>query len=391
MTYLIIGIVIVIALQVLVLLKSGKSTETGEAKEVREELRQFRKDATDESRKTRTELLDQQTGSFKTITDSVSGLTETIGKQLTDIREGNEKKLEQMRKTVDEKLHETLEKRLGESFKTVSEQLDRVHKGIGEMQKLASDVGDLKKVMTNVKSRGGFGEVKLDAILEDIMAPGQYMKNVKTKQGSNDIVEFAVVLPGTTADKVLLPIDAKFPTEDYARLVDASQAGDTKAVEASVKGIANRLKGSAKDISEKYIDPPHTTDFAILFLPTEGLYAEALRIPGLVDELRQKHHIVITGPTTIAALLNSFRMGFQTLAIEKRSSEVWKVLGAVKSEFKKFGGVLDKLGKQLSTAQKTIEESGVRTRAMERKLKDVQELPGSDAADLLELPEETEV
>jgi len=317
-------------------------------------------------------------------------LTETIGKQLTDIREGNEKKLEQMRKTVDEKLHDTLEKRLGESFKTVSEQLDRVHKGIGEMQKLASDVGDLKKVMTNVKSRGGFGEVKLEAILEDIMAPGQYLKNVKTKQDSNDIVEFAVVLPGTTSEKVLLPIDAKFPTEDYARLVDASQAGDLQGVEESVKGIANRLKGSAKDISEKYIDPPHTTDFAILFLPTEGLYAEALRIHGLVDELRQKHHIVITGPTTIAALLNSFRMGFQTLAIEKRSSEVWKVLGAVKAEFKKFGGVLDKLGKQLSTAQKTIEESGVRTRAMERKLKDVQELPGTDAAELLELSEEAE-
>ncbi len=390
MTYVIIGIAIVIALQVLVLLRSGKTAETGEAKEVRDELRQFRKDATEESRATRKELLDQQTSSFKTVTDSLKGVNETIGTQMKEIREGNEKKLEQMRKTVDEKLHETLEKRLGESFKTVSEQLDRVHKGIGEMQKLASDVGDLKKVMTNVKDRGGFGEVKLEAILEDMMAPGQYMKNVKTKEGSNAIVEFAVVLPGTGSEKVLLPIDAKYPTSDYSRLVDASQAGDLKAIEESVKAIANRLKGSAKDISEKYIDPPHTTDFAIMFLPSEGLYAEALRIDGLADELRQKHHIVITGPTTIAALLNSFRMGFQTLAIEKRSSEVWKVLGAVKAEFKKFGGVLDKLGKQLSTAQKTIEESSVRTRAMTRKLKDVQELPGSDAVELLELSEEAE-
>jgi DNA recombination protein RmuC len=389
-TYVIIGIAIVIALQVLVLLRSGKTAETGEAKEVRDELRQFRKDATEESRATRKELLDQQTSSFKTVTDSLKGVNETIGTQMKEIREGNEKKLEQMRKTVDEKLHETLEKRLGESFKTVSEQLDRVHKGIGEMQKLASDVGDLKKVMTNVKDRGGFGEVKLEAILEDMMAPGQYMKNVKTKEGSNAIVEFAVVLPGTGSEKVLLPIDAKYPTSDYSRLVDASQAGDLKAIEESVKAIANRLKGSAKDISEKYIDPPHTTDFAIMFLPSEGLYAEALRIDGLADELRQKHHIVITGPTTIAALLNSFRMGFQTLAIEKRSSEVWKVLGAVKAEFKKFGGVLDKLGKQLSTAQKTIEESSVRTRAMTRKLKDVQELPGSDAVELLELSEEAE-
>ena len=390
MTYVIIGIAIVIALQVLVLLRSGKTAETGEAKEVRDELRQFRKDATEESRATRKELLDQQTSSFKTVTDSLKGVNETIGTQMKEIREGNEKKLEQMRKTVDEKLHETLEKRLGESFKTVREQLDRVHKGIGEMQKLASDVGDLKKVMTNVKDRGGFGEVKLEAILEDMMAPGQYMKNVKTKEGSNAIVEFAVVLPGTGSEKVLLPIDAKYPTSDYSRLVDASQAGDLKAIEESVKAIANRLKGSAKDISEKYIDPPHTTDFAIMFLPSEGLYAEALRIDGLADELRQKHHIVITGPTTIAALLNSFRMGFQTLAIEKRSSEVWKVLGAVKAEFKKFGGVLDKLGKQLSTAQKTIEESSVRTRAMTRKLKDVQELPGSDAVELLELSEEAE-
>jgi len=388
MTYLIIGIAIVIALQIMLLLKSSKSAGTSEAKEVRDELRQFRKDATEESRATRTELLDQQTGSFKAITESVKGLTETIGTQLKDIREGNEKKLDQMRETVDEKLHKTLEERLGKSFKTVTEQLERVYEGIGAMTKLASDVGDLKKVMTNVKDRGGFGEVKLEAILEDMMAPGQYMKNVKTKEGSNAIVEFAVILPGTGSEKVLLPIDAKYPTSDYSRLVDASQAGDLKAIEESVKAIATRLKGSAKDISEKYIDPPHTTDFAIMFLPSEGLYAEALRIDGLADELRKKYHIVITGPTTIAALLNSFRMGFQTLAIEKRSSEVWKVLGAVKAEFKKFGGVLDKLGKQLNSAQKTIEQSGVRTRAMERKLKDVQELPGSDAAELLELSEE---
>ncbi|MEC9233339.1 MAG: DNA recombination protein RmuC, partial [Planctomycetota bacterium] len=312
---------------------------------------------------------------------------EEQAKQANQLREGNEKKLEEMRKTVDEKLQGTLEKRLGEAFKQVGERLESVQKGLGEMKQLAEDVGDFKKVLTNVKSRGTWGEVQLRAILEEMLTPTQWESNVKTIPGSNALVEFAIRLPGTESqEQVWLPIDSKFPQEDYIRLQEAQDRADPDAVEAAAKGLENGIINAAKDIREKYVAPPHTTEFGILFLPTEGLYAEALRRQKVVDRLNDLR-ITIAGPTTLSAILNALRMGFHTLAIEKRSSEVWEVLGAVKTEFGKFGDVLDKLGKQLKTAQNTISETGTRTRAMERKLRNVEQLPEDESRDLLELPE----
>ena len=310
----------------------------------------------------------------------------------------NASKLEEMRKTVDEKLHATLEQRLGDSFKLVSECLEQVHKGLGEMQTLAAGVGDLKKVLTNVKTRGTWGEVQLEALLDQVLTAEQYEKNVVTRPNSNERVEFAIRLPGRgmgdddkrpvwlpidgrsdDGQPVWLPIDAKFPMEDYQRLVDAQERADPIAVEVAAKALEMRLRDEAKKIRDKYVEPPYTTDFAILYLPTEGLYADVLRRPGLADALQRDYRISIAGPTTLAALLNSLQMGCRTLAIEKRSSEVWGVLGAIKTEFGKFGEVLEATRKKLEQATKSIESAGVRTRQIERKLKGVEALPAIEA------------
>ncbi|VVD80689.1 recombinase RmuC [Pandoraea soli] len=310
----------------------------------------------------------------------------TLEQKLTDIEVNNAAKLEEMRRTVDEKLHATLEQRLGESFKLVSDRLEQVHRGLGEMQTLAAGVGDLKRVLTNVKTRGIWGEVQLQALLEQLLTPDQFAKNVATKPGSAERVEFAIALPGQNGDSntpVWLPIDAKFPREDYERLLDAQERADLAAVEEASKALETRIRLEAKSIADKYLAPPHTTDFALLFLPTEGLYAEVLRRPGLSDLLQREYRVTVAGPTTLTALLNSLQMGFRTLAIERRSSEVWQVLGAVKTEFTKFGDVLAKTKAQLETVTRSIDRAEVRTRAMARQLKSVEALPGEQAIELL--------
>jgi DNA recombination protein RmuC len=310
----------------------------------------------------------------------------TLEQKLKDIEVNNAAKLEEMRRTVDEKLHATLEQRLGESFKLVSDRLEQVHRGLGEMQTLAAGVGDLKRVLTNVKTRGIWGEVQLQALLEQLLTPEQFAKNVATKPGSAERVEFAIALPGQnggSATPVWLPIDAKFPREDYERLIDAQERADPVAVEEASKALETRIRLEAKTIAEKYLAPPHTTDFALLFLPTEGLYAEVLRRPGLSDLLQREYRVTVAGPTTLTALLNSLQMGFRTLAIERRSSEVWQVLGAVKTEFTKFGDVLAKTKSQLETVARSIDKAEVRTRAMARQLKAVEALPGEQATELL--------
>lgn len=312
-------------------------------------------------------------------------LRETVESKLASIQTDNNKKLEEMRVTVDEKLHSTLEKRLGESFQLVSERLEQVHKGLGEMQQLATGVGDLKKVLSNVKTRGIWGEMQLASLLEQVLTPEQYAVNVITKRGSQDRVEFAVKLPGKDEyDTIVwLPIDAKFPQEDYQRLMDAQEAANAELAAAAAANLEIRIRQEAKTIKEKYIDPPNTTDFAIMFLPVEGLYAEVLRRPGLCDTLQREYRVSITGPTTLAALLNSLQLGFRTLAIEKRSSQVWTLLGAVKTEFGKFGDVLEKTKEKLEQASRQIDGAAVRTRAIERKLKTVEQLPITDAVKVL--------
>ena len=314
-------------------------------------------------------------------------LSQAVEHRLTAIQQDNEKKLEQMRATVDEKLHATLEQRLGESFKQVAERLEQVHKGLGEMQNLARDVGSLNRVLTNVKTRGIFGEVQLAGLLEQVFTPEQYAANVATVPGSNERVEFAIRLPGQRDDgePLWLPIDAKFPREDYERLLEAQDRADAAGVEASGRAIEMRLRAEAKTIRDKYIAPPHTTDFAILFVPTEGLYAEALRRPGLVEALQREHKVMLTGPTTLLATLTSLQMGFRTLVLQKRSAEVWEVLGAVKNEFSKFGDVLAKTKKKLDEASNTIAQAETRTRAMTRTLKNVELLPDEATASLLNL------
>jgi DNA recombination protein RmuC len=325
--------------------------------------------------------------------EKLNAMRKTMGDQLQAMQADNTQKLEQMRATVDEKLHSTLEKRLGESFKQVSERLEQVYKGLGEMRNLATGVGDLKKVLTNVKTRGTWGEIRLSHVLEQILTPDQYDVNVATKKNSNERVEFAIKLPGQDQDHekiVWMPIDSKFPQEDYQRLLDAQEAADKEQAERSIKNLETRIKAEAKYIKEKYLDPPNTTDFGIMFLPIEGLYAEVLRRPGLCDTLQREYRIVVTGPTTLAALLNSLQMGFRTLAIEKRSSEVWELLGAVKTEFGKFGAVLAKTKKKLQEASHTIDKAEVRTRAIERKLSKVQEVPQQNAVPLIEGSQEQE-
>lgn len=319
---------------------------------------------------------------------SLENIRTTFDTRVKELQEGNEKKLDEMRKTVDDKLHDALEKRLGESFRLVSDRLEAVHKGLGEMQTLASGVGDLKRVLTNVKARGTWAEVQLGTLLEQILTPEQYDKNVRVKADSAERVEYAVRLPGPKDEPgrdVWLPIDAKFPQEDYLRLQEAAERADPDAVQAALDSLAKTVRSEARDIHDKYIDPPNTTDFGIMFLATEGLYAEVLRQPALVDELQQRYRVVLAGPTTLVALLSSLRMGFQTLAIEKRASEVWRILGAVKTEFGKFGEALDKVRKQLNTASRTIEQTGVRSRALERKLRSVEQLPEAETASVLAL------
>jgi DNA recombination protein RmuC len=309
----------------------------------------------------------------------------TVEQRLAALQAGNEQKLEQMRATVDEKLQSTLEQRLGESFKQVAERLEQVHRGLGEMQVLAKDVGSLNRVLNNVKTRGIFGEVQLAGLLEQVFTPEQYARNVETVPGSGARVEFAIKLPGRRADDepLWLPIDAKFPREDYERLLDALERADAGAAEAAGRAVEQRLRSEARTIHEKYVAPPHTTEFAILFVPTEGLYAEALRRPGLTEALQREHRVMLTGPTTLLATLNSLQMGFRTLALEKRSAEVWEVLGAVKTEFAKFGDVLARTKRKLDEASSTIEQAQTRAHVMARKLKSVEGLSAARAEDLL--------
>ena len=418
-------LVLVIALAVmnlaLLLRLMGRASSNSAEQAMRSELRDAREEAAKRSHELREEVSGSLDKTAQTLTSTVGqlgnvqkqqlesvtaqvqalvetnqqrleGLRATISEQLGEMREANEKKLEEMRRTVDEKLQGTLEKRLGESFKLVREQLDAVHKGLGEMQSLATGVGDLKNVLTNVKVRGTWAEYQLGAILEQVLTPEQFDRNVATHENSSERVEFAIRLPGRSDDPndcVWLPIDSKFPQEDYIRLTEASKSADAEAVAQSTRELMRSVTQSAKTIAEKYLNPPHTTDFAVLYLPTEGLYAEVLRQPGMVSQLQQDYRVVVSGPTTIAALLNSLRLGFRSLAIEQQASEVWQVLAAVKTEFGKFGEVLDKVKKQLATASNTIDQTQTRTRAMARKLHKVEQLPSGESDELLEfLPED---
>lgn len=344
---------------------------------------------------TLTDLGQHQKERLENVTTALSSLSEkhersqealrrSVESRLDAIRDENTTKLDEMRKTVDEKLQSTLETRLGESFDRVVEQLERVHRGIGEMQSLAAGVGDLKRILSNVRVRGTFGEVQLGMLLEQFLSPEQFTRNAQIKEGSQERVEFAIKLPGRdSAGEVLLPVDAKFPHEDYERLVTASEAGDADAVAQAGKDLENRIRQCAKTIREKYIETPRTTEFGILFLPTESLFAEVLRRPGFFEQLQNEYHVTLTGPTTFTALLNALQMGFRSLAIEKRSSEVWQILGAVKTEFGKYGMVVDGLSRQINTAAKSVESLSVRTRAMSRKLRNVEKLPEETAQIIL--------
>jgi len=374
------------------------------SKQLREEVSGSLKSVSDSLLGQMTAIANLQNAQLDTFSKQLAGLTqsneqkldkmrETVEERLKSLQEDNTKKLDQMRETVDEKLQTTLERRLGESFKLVSDRLEMVHKGLGEMQSLASSVGDLKKVLSNVKTRGILGEIQLGALLEQILTKEQYAQNVVTRKGSNERVEYAIKLPGRDEEIdniVWLPIDAKFPHEDYHKLIDAYEHGDQKLIEEAAKQLEIRIKSSAKDIKEKYVDPPNTTDFGIMFLPIEGLYAEVLRRPGLHEALQREYKVIVTGPTTLSAILNSLQMGFRTLAIEKRSSEVWALLGAVKAEFGKFGAILEKTHKKIQEASHTIEDAAKKSRTIERKLRDVEELPSSEAVSLVGDIEEKE-
>jgi DNA recombination protein RmuC len=371
------------------------------ARELREEVAAGQKAAIDSLIRTvdalgksQKDLLQSVAVQVKNLTDSnetrIDRMRSTIDAQLKTLRENNQKKLDQMRETVDEKLQSTLERRLGESFSMVSERLEAVQRGLGEMQNLATGVGDLKRVLTNVKVRGTWGEVQLGALLEQVMTPDQYDANVQIRENSRENVEYAVRLPGKDDDPngcVWLPIDSKFPQEAYLKLVEAADRAETDAVQRATAELVRAVHSAAKDIHDKYIDPPKSTDFAIMFLPTEGLYAEVLRQPGELEKILHTFRVVIAGPTTLSAILSSLRMGFRTLAIEKRSSEVWKVLAAVKTEFGRFGGILNRVKKQLHAASSTIDRTGARTRAMERRLRDVETLSSDVSAKILGLAE----
>ena len=373
-----------------------RTESTTGAKQLREEVIAALKGITEATTKTMGELANIQKIQLETMSSTIGKLSDTNEKKLEAVRvtvEGklqsmqidNAKQLDQMRQTVDEKLQGTLEKRLGESFKQVSERLEQVHKGLGEMQALATGVGDLKKVLTNVKTRGTWGEVQLGTLLEQVLNPDQFANNVATKDGG-ERVEFAIKLPGQGSNQdetVWLPIDAKFPVEDYQRLIEAQERADVESVEKAGKQLENRVKTCARDISEKYLNPPKTTDFGILFLPIEGLFAEVIRRTGLIEVIQRECRVVIAGPTTLWSILSSLQMGFRTLAIQKRSSEVWNLLAAVKTEWTKYGDVLAAVEKKLHQASNTIEKAKVRSRAVGRKLKDVQELPAGEVTSIL--------
>lgn len=323
----------------------------------------------------------------------LEALRGTVDERLTHVQENNAKQLELMRATVEEKLQSTLDRRLGESFKQVSDRLEQVHKGLGEMQALAVGVGDLKRVLANVKTRGGWGEVQLGSLLEEILAPEQFARNVCTKDSGRGSVEYAVKLPGHGAEDkgpIWLPIDSKFPMEDYQRLVEAQEKADLVALDDASQGLETSIKRCAAEICDRYLNPPVTTDFAIMFLPIEGLYAEAIRRPGLLEKIQRECRVVVAGPTTLAALLNALQMGFRTLAIQKRSSEIWNLLGAVKTEFGKFGEILDGVKRKLDQASNTMEDAARRSRAIERRLRDVQALPEAEASQLLPAPSEAD-
>ncbi len=364
---------------------------------VREEFARSRVETQTQAQQERTELA----RSFKSFEDSVqmrlaelTAVTEkkienvrmVVDEKLRQIQEDNTRQLDLMRETVNEKLHTTLETRLGEAFKLVSDRLEQVQKGLGEMQSLATGVGDLKKVLLNVKTKGVLGEYQLGSILEQILTPAQYEQNIKTKEGSNDLVEYVVKIPSKedSSRNIYLPIDAKFPTEDYTRLVNAYENGDIAEIESGTKSLKARIEKFAKDINSKYIDPPNTTDFAIMFLPFEGLFAEILRIPGLFESIQRDYKITITGPTTISAFLSSLQMGFRTLAIEKRSSEVWKVLGEVKTAFSRFGDTLDAVRKRLEQAATSVDDARKKSKTIQNKLRDVEVLPGTSAGIIIE-------
>lgn len=391
------------------------------SRESRDELNKSLKDNRDELNKSLKDNREELNGSFKLLSDTLSGtvtnlsgtqknlfdtfstqlkemnldmgnklkeIRETVEGKLTAIQDDNNKKLEDMRKVVEEKLQETVEKRFNESFNMISERLEQVHKGLGEMQSLASGVGDLKKVLTNVKTRGNLGEIQLGAILTEIMSPEQYEENAVTREGTQERVEYAIKLPGKDNNdrSLLLPIDSKFPIEDYQRLLDAYDnlpVMNGKEIEVISKQFVNSIKKNAKDIRDKYINPPYTTDFAIMFVPTEGLYAEILRRTGLFEVLQREYRVTVVGPTNLVAFLNSLQMGFKTLAIERRSSEVWELLGAVKNQFGQFGVILEKTKKKLQEATNVIDKAGVRSRAIERSLRTVQELPAEQSTAML--------
>jgi DNA recombination protein RmuC len=378
-------------------IRALQSDGNANSKQSREEISNAFKHLQDSLLSRMTEVCNLQKNQFDGFSQNLTALTQsndkmleklrgTVEEKLTSLQEDNGKKLEQMRATVDEKLHATLEQRLGQSFQLVSERLELVHKGLGEMQTLASGVGDLKKVLTNVRARGAWGEVQLATLLEQILTKEQYLENVVTKKGSNERVEFAIRLPGqkgTSGAEVLLPIDAKFPIEDYQRLLDAQDRVDQNAIEEAQKQLQRQIKIAARNIKDKYLDPPNTTDFGLMFLPIEGLYAEVLRASGLCESIQREQRVVITGPTTLAAILNSLQMGFRTLAIEQRSSEVWGLLGAVKTEFGKFGDILEKTQKKLQEATNTIDDASRKSRTIERKLKQVQEVSSLEEQNLL--------
>ncbi len=425
---LIVGVVVVILLQVVLLLRGNRPHDNDRfrmlqeaqekglmrlERELREELARGRREVAEEAFRDREERAQSSTLLGQALTAQVGqfgaaqaerleafarelnrfslGLDErferlkiAVESRLTAIQADNANKLEEMRRTVDEKLHATLEQRLGESFKLVSDRLEQVHRGLGEMQMLAAGVGDLKRVLTNVKTRGTWGEVQLSALLEQLLTAEQFASNVATRPGSNERVDFAIRLPGKDDGAVVwLPIDAKYPIEDYQRLLDAQDRGDPAGVEEASRAIETRLKNEAKSIHEKYVAPPHTTDFALLYLPLEGLYAEALRRPGLAETLQRDWRVSLTGPTTLAAMLNSLQMGFRTLAIEQRSAEVWAVLGAVKTEFSKFGEALAHTRKKLDEASNSISKAETRTRQLTRRLKEVEALPVAEAEQLI--------
>jgi DNA recombination protein RmuC len=376
--YLVIGLIGAGLVAAVIVLLASRGKDDGSTAELVKRLEMVDRSLRDEFSRNREEAGAAAKNQREELAMSLEGVRSIVDVRLRQLQDDNAKQIDKMRATVDEKLQGTLEKRLGESFKLVSERLEQVHQGLGAMRQLASDVGGLQKVLANVKTRGGWGEVQLGALLEQVLTPEQFARNVRTRDESNENVEFAIKLPGTEdGAPVWLPIDAKFPTEDYQRLLAAQEKGDLDLVEGATKSLEAQLKKSAKDICQKYINPPKTTDFALMFLPTEGLYAEAIRRVGLVEQVQRECRVIFAGPTTLAALLNSLQMGFRTLAIQQRSSEVWNLLAAVKTEFGKFGDALAKVKDKLDQASTDMDKVAVRSRAITKQLNKVEELPSN--------------